>query len=1003
MKDYSKLKKALGHLVLLAFACHVSLGQDREVVLPSPETAALFRYQEYPMDHSTGLAQISIPLFTLKNGSLSVPISISYHASGFKVSEVDGPIAAGWSLNTGGMVSRTIHGDPDFGTWPFPHPFDPAFSDPNTNMLQVLEQVTHYPDNPDLVGTGEFKDSQYDIFSYSFAGHGGKFIFKDSAGVKTPVVLNQKPLRIFPVTDTSGIHTVKITDDRGDNYTFVGKENEKTTTYNYTGFALKKILSANQRDSIVYTYNPNTSAQYRRFISQTETLMDRWPFPHPEGSPWPFLGPVTEPNNEGHYDINRIMEIDFEQGTLEFVLVGGSGADKDLIDYIQLKDRNGKLIRKVKFQRDSLHSILGASGTTNLQTHKLTGIEVQDQNSTVVEHYAFDHYPTTYSSSAAPGIIDSRFIDYWGYYNASGETYMIPKHDNLEFEYFQIDNVSTYSLGNPAYNFRAPSLAGLQSGVLRKIYYPTGGSTEFVYEHNKYQDSETGIPQNGPGLRVKEIINSDGTGNTVNRTFTYSNTIGQNTGYGDIDMEPKLDYMYTVQYSKSAANAQDHRLRTFFSGFVPSLSELASRPIRYTYVTEYKGSITDNVGKTVYEYDNDKWEAKGLPPAISGEKINHHVQNYRYWDTPMLEHQTDYKAVRDGNGTITAYDEKRKINNVYSANESFNIKGLHVQRNYVFPDGPTVPDPNNPGNHIPIEELYYDAAHPVYAHNPYTVSVGTKNLSSTTEVLTNDDGSTVTTTTDYTYNTNNYVSEVETEVSRTQGTALENLVHKKEITYPFDYTGTTVLETMVTYNMLQHKVEEKDYLDGQLTGSSKVNYKDWTGLGGLIIQPDTLFAAKGNDVLEPKMVFHEYDDQGNPLDVQRADAPHTFYIWGYHQTVPIAKIDNFTDSQASGIQSLIDAAMTASDADDDNCRDANCKEQELRDALALIQGNAALDGAQMSYFTYDPLIGATSMTDPRGYTVYYHYDAFNRLKEVRDAEGNLVSDNEYSYKQPVSN
>jgi YD repeat-containing protein len=49
-------------------------------------------------------------------------------------------------------------------------------------------------------------------------------------------------------------------------------------------------------------------------------------------------------------------------------------------------------------------------------------------------------------------------------------------------------------------------------------------------------------------------------------------------------------------------------------------------------------------------------------------------------------------------------------------------------------------------------------------------------------------------------------------------------------------------------------------------------------------------------------------------------------------------------------------------------------------------------------YTHDPLIGVTSMTDPREDTVYYRYDAFNRLIEVKDRDGNILSENTYNYK-----
>jgi YD repeat-containing protein len=45
-----------------------------------------------------------------------------------------------------------------------------------------------------------------------------------------------------------------------------------------------------------------------------------------------------------------------------------------------------------------------------------------------------------------------------------------------------------------------------------------------------------------------------------------------------------------------------------------------------------------------------------------------------------------------------------------------------------------------------------------------------------------------------------------------------------------------------------------------------------------------------------------------------------------------------------------------------------------------------------------PLVGVSEITDPKGDKVTYEYDNFNRLKTVKDKEGNLVSENQYHYR-----
>lgn len=58
----------------------------------------------------------------------------------------------------------------------------------------------------------------------------------------------------------------------------------------------------------------------------------------------------------------------------------------------------------------------------------------------------------------------------------------------------------------------------------------------------------------------------------------------------------------------------------------------------------------------------------------------------------------------------------------------------------------------------------------------------------------------------------------------------------------------------------------------------------------------------------------------------------------------------------------------------------------------------ALPQAEVSVYTYNPLIGVTSVTDPSGRKVSYEYDNAGRLQRMTDEDGNPLQKYEYMIK-----
>lgn len=53
----------------------------------SPSAASIQKFGDYQVSLATGLPEISIPIHIIEEGNIKVPITLDYHAAGFKLNE----------------------------------------------------------------------------------------------------------------------------------------------------------------------------------------------------------------------------------------------------------------------------------------------------------------------------------------------------------------------------------------------------------------------------------------------------------------------------------------------------------------------------------------------------------------------------------------------------------------------------------------------------------------------------------------------------------------------------------------------------------------------------------------------------------------------------------------------------------------------------------------------------------------------------------------------------
>ncbi|PWB20801.1 fibronectin type III domain-containing protein [Flavobacterium sp. HTF] len=278
------------------------------------------------------------------------------------------------------------------------------------------------------------------------------------------------------------------------------------------------------------------------------------------------------------------------------------------------------------------------------------------------------------------------------------------------------------------------------------------------------------------------------------------------------------------------------------------------------------------------------------------------------------------------------------------------------------------------------ETKYYTAGNMYGTYSNYTVGVyPIRGSYSPLEVSTEKTyygSESVTIRTDYTYNAYNQMTYSKSNNSKND--LIETLTM-----YPKDFPSNSLNNTallMANKNVLSPIISKQIKKNDILVSNEEFEYFFKSGSNNPAIP--NIFTltkyknAKGTSPLEPKISYNSYDSFLNLTEVSN-ESNYNSYIWGYNGQYPIAKIEN---SQYSSITpSLITAAQTASNTG---------TEAQLLTALDNIR--TALPSSLVTTYTYLPLIGVSTITDPKGNKITYSYDSANRLEFIKDKDLNVL-------------
>lgn len=185
-------------LAMTALAAHAQLAAPP--IPPAPTAASLGKFGEVPVSLYIGIPQVEVPLYTIKTKSHTIPLSLSYHASGVRVDEEASPVGLGWALNAGGVITRSVHDTDDlsefgnsvkYGYATPGHGDIPPWKMDGSNQYDGLGRTQQQYNQDNDYYCSNLQDLQPDVFYYNFQGYNGKFFLERSPSTTNLVVRPQ--------------------------------------------------------------------------------------------------------------------------------------------------------------------------------------------------------------------------------------------------------------------------------------------------------------------------------------------------------------------------------------------------------------------------------------------------------------------------------------------------------------------------------------------------------------------------------------------------------------------------------------------------------------------------------------------------------------------------------------------------------------------------------------------------------------------------------------------
>lgn len=509
--------------------------------------------------------------------------------------------------------------------------------------------------------------------------------------------------------------------------------------------------------------------------------------------------------------------------------------------------------------------------------------------------------------------------------------------------------------------------------VSNGIQYNSNDGTHFAVVSSRLRYFDDGLIDKsisyGHGLRIKSIKNYENSTLLSHKAYTY------NSGKLLYNFEP-LNLMSGATYKDQAT----YQAAGCFLEFLAIFNDLSvnsndfgisgSKPFGYSEVIEKDINVIDTSQKGFVKYKFNNAVSvgtviKGIPKVdIPSNGENFLIEKY---DT-------------NGNKLSSKANTFSNLPNTYNIYPSFSIistsTGIYDPTYTAYPaavSGCPIVGTSYTGHTYmnPLPTTKYR-----FVFNP--LITGKRRLTKTIET-TYLNGKSMVETTDL-----SYTPTGELDLSTTKGA--DGKITQTDYDYAYDVNNTRLVNKGMTGVPLSIEVSQGEVIANTPLSHIETKYDNSGNYLPSSMKSGNFYVSN----MDTEVTYDKYDGKGNLLQYTRKDGIPVALIWGYGNTQVIAKVEGATYDQAMALVGSSDI-ITKSNQDVDAAT-----QNVLISQLDVFRTDNSRQ--VITTYTYDPLIGVTSITPPSGVREVYVYDSSNRLKQVVDVNGKVLKEYSYHYK-----